>query len=212
MTEIIQLIKSFLEPVWLYIVLFSPLKMTFLQEGEIGGRFFLGKEQKLLGPGLHFGTSLQTLQKEWGEGNLVTLAEGVDIFTDDWVAMYISASARYNIVDFFKFQRNTDAEALIHEQLEASVVAAYSGINLTAATSDVTMISDEIRKALAKTCKPYGVEIKSVMIQSRLIKDRSMERSLALAAMAAAANVDFTDDHKALILAGAVPVSMATNR
>lgn len=205
MNDLVTLIKDLLTPVWHYFVLFSPIKCQFLREGEIGGRFWLGKRLgESLGPGLHVATSGQTLDKTESEGNLVELKDGIDVFTEDMIPILINAAASYDIVSFFDYARKADAEGLIDEALKAEVLAAYQTTSLQEVLGGTRDIEELIQRGTQERLGYLGIQITRVLVTGRWVKDPAVLRACAFDVMQSLCDVQLNPN---LIMAGSVPIT-----
>jgi len=210
MVELIDLIKSFLLPIWSYIVFFMPIKMIFLREGEVGGRYTFGKSgKKSFKHGLHFATMFQTLDKEWGEGNLLQTGDGVDVFTSDGVAMLIEGAAVYDISNYFLYARKTDAEDVLEEAFLSEIMIAYQKSDIDDALDFTEGFESRILSGLRKKAAHVGVDIRTVLITGRFVKDSAVLRAMSLAPIETQTG-EMTVAERVLVIAGAQPVNITT--
>ena len=206
MVELIDAIKSFLLPIWSYILFFLPLKMIFLREGEVGGRYTCGKSGKKFKHGLHFATSFQSLFKEWGEGNLLGTGDGVDVFTSDGVAMLIEGAAVYDISNYFLFARKTDAEDVLQEAFLSEIMRAYQKSDIDDALGDTEAWEARILSGLRQKAAHVGVDVQTVLITGRFVKDQAVLRAMSLVPIETQTG-EMTVAERVLVVAGAQPVN-----
>jgi len=205
MSELIAFLRAALTPIWFYIYLISPIKCLFIRDGQIGGRYLLGRPQSQLEPGLWFATCLQTLDHTDSQGNLLGTSEGgVDTFTMEGIPMNIEGSASYDVVDYFTYIRQSDCEPLLAEALEAEIVAAYQRVPIHGAIADPKILESAILKGLCSRTKGLGIKVRRVLITHRWIKDEAVVRALSFKTIKKLVGTRCRLD-ATVVIAGAIP-------
>lgn len=206
MGEIARLALEVLKSIWGWVVFFSPIKIMVVHDGELGARYTFGKPGKTLRRGMRFATSLQTLSSEQAVGILIAPEEAVDCFTTEGIPLAVFGVVAYDIDDFAAFNRHADAEALLDELLQASLVDVFSRLALREAIASPTPIKASVRAQLQRTAteRELGIRVRSAQITGREIRDPAMVRAICLAEISSlVADVDMAGS--VAVIAGATP-------
>lgn len=209
MTEIVRLIVELLKTVWSWIVLFSPLKVALISDGERGSRKFCGRFfGKTLAPGFYWATVLQTIDSDSALACEAVPNGSVETFTSEGVPVWAWVIAIYDVTNYAANARLSDADALTTQLLEASTLEIFSRRDLRRAVGNPAPLRASIKLALQKRADAakLGIKVETVEVTGRKVLDAAVVRALALPTIETLIEGgNLTAADATLIVAGAIP-------
>lgn len=202
--QLIELIKSFL-------VFWSPVKYTVIQEGWGGVRFTFGKPGPTLGSGLHWATcgqTFETLETRKIKSNV----NQCDNFTHDKVPIRVYGNYTYDIVDVAKFlTQSQDSHWLLVEIAEQEIFSWFSKRSFKECHDAVVdeSVTAQLKESINKRCAEFGlgIDVLFVRISDWKIVDPAMQRALALETLVEQINeYDSPDPYIVGLVVGGQPV------
>lgn len=142
-----------------------PIKWTVVRPGESAVRFVAGKPSSTLGVGLHFATTLSTLNKQHTHRVPLTTEE-IKTFTEDGVPLAAYATVVYSVTDLPKFlQSGENPEVNVSEYAEASICETIQSLKY----DDILkgdLIGEAIKEDLEFATRDMGLIVLSARLQN----------------------------------------------
>ena len=215
MTELVRLILDLLRSVWGWVVLFSPVKVAVIEDGERGSRKFAGRFfGETLTPGFYWATTLQTIESGVAIACEASPDGAVETFTKEGVPVWVWGVAVYDVEDFAANARIADSETLATQLLEAATVDVFSRRALSAAVGSPLPLRNSIKTALQKRAdaRKLGIRVRSAEVTGRKVLDPAVVRALALPTIETLINEGgLISADATLIVAGAIPTITRTD-
>lgn len=209
MADLARLVVELIRAVWSWIVWISPVKVSVIEDGNVGARKTLGRFHKAtLGPGTYFATSLQVVEDHAGIACEATPNGRVECFTKEGVPVDVWAVAAYDVTDFPANAR-VDGDSLATQVLEAALVDVFSKLEIRKAIGPVPRIKTSTRSAMQKRADDLslGITIRTIEITGRQVGEPAVLRALNLGTIEALIESgSLTGADATAILSGAVPV------
>lgn len=160
------------------IVWICPIKWAIVIPGWSATRFTFGKPSKDLEPGIHFGTTGQTIEKRHVQTNLC-IAESMYILTEDSLSIRIRGVVVYKITNLMKYLTFTeDSDQFVIEACEAAIRHIIATVPFDDLVGDSDTVEEAIGSKITEICKELGIRVKRYRFQDIEITD-TISRALA---------------------------------
>ena len=168
LTRILAMIENLLiSP----IVWMCPIKWAIVIPGWSAVRFTFGKPSKDLEPGIHLGTTGQTIEKRHIQTNL-GIAESMYVLTEDGLSVRIRGVVIYRITNLMKYLTSTeDSDQFMIEACEAAIRHIVTTVPFDDLVNDSDTVETAIRSKITEICKELGIRVKRYRFQDIEITD-----------------------------------------
>lgn len=167
-TRILAMIESLLISPLIWV---CPIKWTIVIPGSSAIRFTFGHPSKDLKPGIHFGTTGQTLHK--GHTNTkLAIAESMYVLTEDGLSLRIRGVAIYKIVSLVNYLTMTeDSDSFMIEACEAAIRHAVSLVPFDDLVVDSDTVETTIAEKISEICEDLGIQVQRYRFQDVELTD-----------------------------------------
>lgn len=185
--EFFNLIVRLIEVLRDFLILWSPIKYTVVQEGHLGVRFTFGKPGHSLGAGIHFATSGQYFESISAR-RIKSEVNQCENFTKDRIPVKVYGNYTYDIKDAAKYLTNSqDSDWLLVEIVEQEIFSWFASKSFEECHEKVISgeITEELRLTINEKCVDFGlgIEVAFVRISDWQVSDQALLRCLALEPM-----------------------------
>ena len=172
MNELFTRLMAAIENLLIYpLIWLFPIKWTTIMPGSSAIRFTFGIPGVDLCPGIHFGTTGQTFQKEHVNTRLA-LAESMYVLTEDGVSLRIRGVTIYKITSLVKYITVTeDSDTFVSEACEAAIKQAVSLVPFEDFVKDSSSVEEAVSRRISEICKELGIQIKRYRFQDIELTD-----------------------------------------
>ncbi len=181
LTRILAMIENLLIApiVWMF-----PIKWAIVIPGWSATRFTFGKPSADLPPGIHFGTTGQTIEKRHIQTNL-GIAESMYVLTEDGLSVRIRGVVIYRITNLMKYLTFTeDSDQFMIEACEAAIRHIVTTVPFDDLVSDSSTVEEAIGSKITEICKELGIRVKRYRFQDIEITDPIGRAMASIRAMA----------------------------
>jgi regulator of protease activity HflC (stomatin/prohibitin superfamily) len=213
MADLARLIVEVLSAVWGWVVFFSPIKVTVIEDGNRGARKSFGRFHKAtLGPGTYLATSFQGIESGAALACQASPNGRVEAFTKEGVPVDVWAIAPYDVIDYPANARLNDAEELATQVLEAAIVDVFARRTIRQAIGPTASLRSAVKKAMQRRADELalGVTVTGIEITGRKVAEPAVLRALNLGTIETAIGEGgLVAAEATAILAGAIPIVTA---
>ncbi len=166
------------------LVWICPIKWSIVIPGWSATRFTFGKPSKDLEPGIHFGTTGQTIEKRHVQTNL-GIAESMYVLTEDGLSIRIRGVVIYKIINLMKYLTFTeDSDQFMIEACEAAIRHIVTTVPFDDLVNDSDTVEEAIGSKITEICKELGIRVKRYRFQDIEITDPIGRALASIRAMA----------------------------